>query len=238
MDIVYILGKDLRHDYVELRYSIRSMVKHLDKVGKLIIVGECPEYLKGAIHIPAPDQHQHNTARNIYQKILAACDDRRVSGNFMCCSDDYFLLRDFTTEGFPYFYDDDLVALNKKLSPTSGYKAYIESTLKVLRAQSLPVLNYNVHVPIVYNKKLFKKLMPAFDWTVKKGYVAKSLYANAAGITGQPGRDIKIYTPKTKSAIGRKIAFAPYFSTNEYSINDEMKETLQELFPTPSRWEV
>ena len=238
MDLVYLVGEDKHHDHLELRYSIRSMVKHLDKISNLIVVGECPMFLKNVIHIPVPDAHKHNGARNIYEKILAACNDPRVSKNFLSNSDDYFLNKDFAADSFPCFFDGDLEQLNSKLGYDGGYKVYVENTLSVLKERKLSVLNFNVHAPMIINKERFSMIMPAFNWTIHKGYISKSLYANAAGITGTPATDIKIYTPKTRTALQRKLKDAPFYSTNEHAINEFMKDMLQELYPEKSKWEI
>lgn len=238
MDLVYIVGLDDKHNHLELRYSLRSMEMHLDKISNLILVGECPSFLKDFFHIPAWDPYKYNPARNIYEKILAACRDERVSKNFLLCSDDYFILKDFITDSFPFFYASDLETESSLLSPTGTYKSHIDNTLALLKGKGLPTKYFNVHAPMIVDKELFSMIMPEFHWSIKKGYISKSLYCNAAGITGTPGTDIKIYTPKTKTAIQRKLKEAPYFSTNEFSINDPMKELLEELYPDPSKWEI
>jgi len=238
MDLIYIVGADLKHNHLELKYSIRSMQKHLDSIGKLFIVGEYPSFLNGAIHIPATDPHRHNDARNIYEKILLACNDRRVGKKSLYCSDDYFLNRNFNSSEFPYFYEGDIITVNNRVSATGTYKPYVQATLTALQQRNLPVKYFNVHSPIIYDKALFKKLMPDFDWSGKFGFIAKSLYGNAAGIEGVPVMDCKIRTPKTKTAIARYINDVPFFSTNHHAINKEMIETLEELYPVKSKWEI
>lgn len=238
MDLVYIVGRDPKHNYLELRYSIRSMARHLDKIGKLVIVGVCPPFLKNVIHIPVEDAHVYNPARNIYEKILAACNDRRVSASFLCCSDDYFLLRDFSSERFPYFYSENMPLLLRRTDSKGAYYAHLKNTMDVLQARNLQLRYFNVHAPIIYKKQLFKKVMAEYDWTIKKGYISKSLYCNSIGIEGDQTVDCKIFTPKTLTAIKRKLEGQQYFSINEYSLNDEMKIVLQDLYPFKSKWEL
>lgn len=238
MDLVYIVGTDKVHDHLELRYSLRSMQKHLDNISNVIIVGECPAFLQNVFHVAVPDPYKYNGARNIYEKILAACNNIEVSPTFLLCSDDYFLTQDFITNEFPYYYNGTLEVETARLSPTSDYKVYIDATLQLLKEWNLPTKYFNVHAPMVVDKELFSMIMPEFDWTKKKGYISKSLYCNAAGIAGVQGADIKIHTPKTITAINRKIKDVPYFSTNEHSINDPMKSILQDLYPDRSKWEV
>lgn len=236
MDIVYIVGSDPHHAYTELRYSIRSMQKHLADMGRLFIVGEDPGFLKDFYHIPYPDSARHNNNLNIYNKILAACQCPDVGDEFMSCSDDHFLLADFMAETFPNFYYSDLSVVAQNVADKS-YKTALENTYNALESRKLTTIHFNVHSPFRYKKSLFLSLMPTYDWTVNKGYVSKSLYANSLHLQGELLEDLKIHTPKTATAIRRRLKGARVFSTNEHSMNDPMKAFLQELFPVPSLWE-
>lgn len=237
IDLVYIVGDGSKCDDLELRYSVRSMVKHLKGFRAVYIVGHLPCFLKGVIHVPCPDHFGFNKARNIYEKILAACRREDLSEKFICASDDHFLLKDFDAGTFPYFYHGTLWDTISKLSTASSYKVYVENTYKALAGANLPTVNYNLHCPIIYDKGLFSYCMARYDWTGKKGFLSKSLYANTMKMAGQLLRDLKIHTPKTKTAIYRKLKDATIFSTDEFSINADMKEVLQELYPNPSPWE-
>lgn len=213
------------------------MEKHLQGLERIFIVGECPAKLD-VIHIPYPDNYPKDRARNIYTKILHACGVATLSDNFVCASDDQFLLHDFEAERMPSYHCGSLEDTLAGLGKDNYYKRHVEATLLALTARGLPTLNFNVHFPAVYNKHLFRHTMEAYNWEIPKGYIAKSLFLNSLRIEGEKIKDSKIHTPKTKTAIYRKIRDAKFVSTNEYSLNDPMKEVLQELFPTPSRWEL
>lgn len=142
MDVVYVVSQDTHHQHIELRYSIRSLVKHLIGLNSIFIVGHCPAFLKDVIHIPVPDIHKHNLARNIYEKILAACNDERISNDFFCLMDDHFLNRRYSIDDFPVYYDDvyhTLPLLNARIGTKNYYKPYVESTIKALKDKDLPL---------------------------------------------------------------------------------------------------
>src|SRR5687768_13919743 len=103
MDIVYTIGTESKCDDLELRYSIRSMVKHLHGFDRVVLVGHKPSWAKDVIHIPCNDPHVANRARNIYDKILKAAMHAEVSENFICASDDHFLLADHDAATFPFY---------------------------------------------------------------------------------------------------------------------------------------
>lgn len=235
MDIVYVTSSGTNED---LRYSIRSMFKHLDKIDKIFIVGSLPAFLKDVIHITAEDIHGHNIARNIYEKILAACNDDRVSDNFFYSSDDHFLRADYCTACFPNYTNarfKTLQAHHQQLINKNTYKPFCAATIKVLEEKGLPTINYNVHTPIIYNKEKFKEVMHGYDWNCRVGFVAKSLYGNTLRLPGTETTDLKIYTPKsTTNAVYLSLGKHPFFSINEHAMNEPMMNVLQEIYPEVS----
>jgi hypothetical protein len=235
MDLVYITSAAGNEN--ELRYSIRSFYKHLKGFNRVVVCGHRPAFLKGVIYIPVEDPHRNNPARNIYEKILAVCQRDGITSDFICSSDDIFLMRDFEAPCFPYYFTGPMSEVFTKLSEKNYYKGHVKTTLDALTNTGKPSLYYNLHCPVVYNRQKFLQVMPAYDWTIKKGYISKSLYCNNVGVTGERADDCKIHTPKTSTAIRRKIEGKPFFSTNKHSFTAKMEEVLEQLFPIPSPWE-
>lgn len=237
MDLVYTIGAGSKCDDLELRYSIRSMVKHLQGFDRIVLVGHKPSWIKDVLHIPSDDPHQHNRARNIYDKILKAARHPEVSENFICASDDHFLLADHDAATYPYYQCGSLEQCIARLGKTNYYKSHVESTYNALTERGLPTLNFNIHSPILYNKSQFVEVMESYDWTIRRGYISKSLYCNSLQLNGPLLPDSKLHAPRTKTAIQRFIAGRKMFSTNEHSVNQEMREVLEELYPVASKWE-
>jgi hypothetical protein len=235
-DLVYLYQEHSGPE--EIRYSLRSMQKHLSGIGKVFIVGDDPGIFKDVIFIPCENKHRHNGARNIYEKIVAACRHPDLSPDFVVNSDDYFLLRDFETDKIPYFHCGTLTLTNKLLSPKNYFKIHVENTLRVLTERGLPENNFNIHFPIIYNKEKYLEIMGGYDWEIPRGYISKSLYTNSMRIEGELMHDTKIHAPKTKPAIYRMIKDKVCFSTNNPAINDPQREVWQELYPEASRWEL
>lgn len=238
MDVVYIVSRDAPDNHLELRYSIRSMAKHMGGIDRLIITGHCPPFVKPDIFIPVEDKYPANRARNIYEKVLAACNHESTSSCFIYCSDDIFLLKDFAASTFPFFQCGTLECALSNIGDMNYYKKYVKVTYDALVAAGHTTINFNTHSPIRYDKSLLPAVTSKYDWNIPKGYILKSLYCNTIGARPEYMADPKIHTPKTKTAIARKIRSWSMFSTNEFSFNAEMKETLQELFPEPSVWEM
>lgn len=236
-DVVYILGSGSKWDNNEIRYSLRSVEKHLKGIGSLFIVGFDPGFLKGHIHIRMADIHGENANRNILEKTLAACKDERVSNTFYASSDDIFLLKDFQASTFPRYHRNDLMSTIKKMKTTSGYRITLSNTHTVLSQKKLPTINFNIHAPFLYDKKKFPDVVSQYPMDVHYGYGVKSLYANTLKLDGEYLPDCKIDEVLTYQQIFEKIKKRPLFSIGDKGINKDMKSILYDLYPNPSRWE-
>lgn len=238
IDLVYIYKEDLQHEHFELRYSVRSMYKHLTGIRNLIIVGDDPGFLQGHIHIQHCYEENEDPAVDIAKKILKACADQRVSDRFLLCSDDHYLLEDYIANDFPYFQCGPLSQAISMMDERSQYRMYLTKTEQALQARNLPTQNFQVHSPVVYHKLLLPGVMKEYALTRKEPVLIKSIYCNTLKIEGQFHPDIKFKAAKDSEAgIFRKIGSAAVFSTNEHSLNEVMKRFMQRMYPHNSPWE-
>lgn len=236
IDLVYLYSAG--SDPTEIKYSARSFQKHLSGIGELFIVGDDPGIFKGFTHIPMGNIHGVNLARNIYEKIITACDHPNVSDHFICASDDYFLLHDYKAAELPFYHCGDFKQVLSGISDQNWYKVYVQVTYEALLEKDLTAKYFNIHFPILYDKDLFRTVMQLFDWDKRKSFISKSLYANSIGAEGEYMTDKKFHTPKTKTAILRQLLQRKFFSTNNGAMNEPMIEVLNELYPIASRWEI
>lgn len=236
MDVVYPLGKKSRWDNNELRYSLRSIEKHLTGVDKIYIVGERPDFLQNVIHIPYEDTYACKET-NIYKKVLRACQEESLSQEFLFFNDDHFILRDFNVDEFPFFYKSDLYATIQKLRPTNRYRKYLDKTMRVLHSLRLPTKNFDTHTPIIYNKQTFLEIMPKYDWEHRIGYVVKSLYANTLRIEGQREPDCKIGFQFLAEECFNIIKDRKVFSIGDAALGPQLEVVLNHLYPNKSKWE-
>jgi hypothetical protein len=217
IDVVYILrNKGTRWRNEEIRYSLRSIEKHLD-FNNVFIVGELPSWaLSEKITLIKADDPYGNKLRNAIHKITLACKDEKVSDNFILMNDDFFFLK--KTEKIEYFNKGKL-AVSKRDHSTKGgyYYRAICSTLDMLRAGGVkdPV-DYEVHYPIIFNKQKFLKMAAGITET---DYLFRSVYCNLNNITSKYRADVKVFNrrqlsnKKTKDliSIDEKMALDPVF---------------------------
>lgn len=235
MDIVIPLGGGSRWDNNELRYCLRSVQKYVKDVGEIIIIGVKPKWIKNVVHIPCDDDLDPEAKeKNILKKVLLACD--LLDGDFMFMNDDHFLLSPVTLP-YPSYFDFQLPQkLIGRTLKGRYYKAQV-NTIKALTAKSLPLKNFDIHVPMIYNRDLFRKAMAQYDWKVPFGYVIKSLYANTYQIPGTFMPDCKLSKRMVKKDIMRILKHRSVFSIGDGALNSQLKSVLHDLYPNPSRYE-
>ncbi len=228
VDIVYVLGAGSKYNNSEIRYSMRSVVKHLSNFANVVIVGNCPNFARNLIHLPCQDKNDVPDL-NIRDKILVACNSPIVSEDFLFMNDDHFFLNDFNAAKFPNYHKGDL---GLAIAPRSmdAYRTRLLNTLNQLKNQRFPTLNFDIHTPILYNKEKFINMVKQFDWRVKEGLVVKSLYGNFYGLKAVQGTDYKV------SGEQQINPQAPCFSTHA-TVSTQMQRFFQEVYPTPTKYE-
>ncbi len=193
IDIVYVLGTGSKHSDSELRYSIRSAVKHIKNIRNIVIVGTCPTWIRNVIHLPCKDIDPIPDI-NIRNKILTACNSAIVSDDFLFMNDDHFILKPYDALTFPNYHKGDL---KDSIEPRSldSYRIRLTNTYHQLKKKGFGTLNFDTHTPIIYNKQKFIKMTKLFDWTVFEGLVIKSLYGNVYKLKSELMKDYKINSP-------------------------------------------
>lgn len=234
MDVVYVVGKDSKWSNNELRYSLRSLEKYVSDIDHVFIVGELPTFITGVIHLPAIDPFKWNKEGNIHSKLLIAAQCQFVSNKFLFMNDDHFFLRNIST--VPYAHLGPL-SMNGVESPV--YAQYLENTRKALLHAGLPIKNFDIHLPMIIDKRRFVKMSESFNWftdEIENTLVVKSLYANYCRIPGSREVDCKIKSTHTSKQISLLMDRRWAFSTAA-EINPGTRAMISHLYPIRSQYE-
>lgn len=237
VDILIPLGNGSMFNNMELYYCLRSIDKYLTGYDKIYIVGDAPGFDTGflsheLVHIPVQD-HGFNYQDNIRRKIEVACALPQLSDSFFFANDDYVFLKPLDVNNLPYYYSGNLDLAYKRKRKVGSYKSALESTRLVLEEKDYATYHFDIHVPIIYNKRLFPEVMQKYDWkTCRWGYVIKSLYCNSLMIQGVELPDMMIgYSLENKGQIEEMIKDRFVFAYNNEAANEVMFNYLKELFP-------
>jgi len=236
MDIVYVLGKGSKWENNEIRYSLRSVAKYLKNYGNIYVIGEKPDFLKNVIHIPCEDEFPCNKEANIALKIKKACETPEITGNFLFMNDDHFFLQEMNAQRIPP-YNKGFI---KVKIDHRKYCRTIINTLETLAYRQLPVFHYDVHTPIIYNKKLFLEVLDQYDWyNDGRGLMLKSLYCNTLGVSQRYSfQDLKFEVKLPRLDILSKLSGRKIFSIGDEALNEDLKSVFEWLYPNKSIFEV
>lgn len=199
----------------ELSYCLRS-IERFFPVRDVWMIGEPRPYLScNWIEMSDGKGSRHESVR---QKIMAACENPYISDPFVLFNDDFVLTREITM--LHDYYDG---TIEKRLKTAGG-----EYRERMLESQELSKdgLNYEVHVPALIDKDLFKK--------TKEG----SLYRNVC-LSHSKREKVEIRDPKmyTKDQHSRGFIRSHWcISLSEASIPYVHRE-LDRMFPEKSKWE-
>lgn len=240
MKALYVLGNGSLYNDQEIKYSIRSLERHADGITSIVIIGEKPSFLNY-------DKVEHyqffetgNKEYRIASKILFACKNKIVEGEFLFMNDDFFFTAPFQAASYPYFQRGPLLIGN----PKSAYQQHLQLTRDYLFSKGKHALHFDVHTPIVYNSEKFMALQDCWDYSAKSiGLVVKSTYCNMHNLIGPIYTDVKLKSlncvedyQKLKSSNCFSINDAPWNQDRAWS--NGVEQYLKDSYPNKSTFEL
>ena len=227
IDIVYILKDEFNCE--ELRYSLRSVEKNFPHRFVWFVGGQPKGF-----HPDRAIQHKQVGSTKwdmIKNSMWKAVENEEVSDDFFLFNDDFFVMKKFEGE-FVNYVDMTLAErideLRRNVHPwLNPYGRTLFKAEQELISLGCPTMNYDVHLPMVFNKELFKASINKCS-----SPQMRSVYGNLNAIPFVIHQDVKVYDMET-------IPEAPDFlSTNEGVFEKgRVGAYIREQFPTPSRWE-
>lgn len=239
IDVVYVLGKGSNWRNNEIRFSIRALEKNLQGFRKIYIIGEDPGFLKNINHIAFPDELLNNADGNIIRKVLRACQEKGLSANFLFINDDHLIMKPMVAEEIPPYHKGDMTLLPKSFFENNFWRGRLWRTKNILVERGYPALHFDCHVPIVFSKSKFPKVISEFDFEKNTGYTMKSLYGNVVHPDGPQlkGEKVVVFRPYTYKDIEERVAGRSFIAYNDDGLRLPLKEWLYRNFPEPSSFE-
>ena len=174
IDVLYVLGSGSIYDNLELRLSLRCLEANGRRFNRIFVVGVKPEWIQNIFYIPEKDNLTRE--KNTFKKVLTACRSD-ISDEFLFMNDDFFMMKEFDAETYPYFVTGKVVGINRP----SRYQKIQNKTLSLLESRGIsPVLDFRGHCPIRYNKEKFLSMEEFFNKSLNSdvGYSHRILYGN------------------------------------------------------------
>jgi hypothetical protein len=200
-------------------------------------VGTVPDFLSQEVGVLQHSDFGKNKEHNLAEQIQFACGKLPISEDFLWMNDDIFLLADTDISTYPHYAGG---FLKRKWSATAqgGYRVSLMQTEAQLLGRNLPTHNFEIHVPIRYNKTKFLSLQPWIDLSSRcpLGLTFRSIYCNALGIAPTQFADMKLDSEKTKAELVAKIGTRPVLSIGD-GLGDDAKTFFSDMFPNKSKYE-
>lgn len=222
-------------DYLDLKYSLRSIERFVTGYDKIVIIGERPKGISNVEFIPFSETFSEmHKERNILDKIKYACEQDVVSEDFVFWNDDFMVLQPTDLTNYPFYHKG---SLENATDSKSMYRHTMRHTLEYLKESGKTTFNYDTHCPIIYNKQKFLTTFEEIDFNIPFGYGIKSMYANLNDIEGEYMPDCKITGKNSKEEVKQKVKNRHIISCNETSLRYGLGEYLKEILPTKSIFE-
>lgn len=239
IDVVYVLGTGSKWDNNELRFSIRSITKNLKNFRNIVVVGECPKWLTNVIHFPYPDVYgPGNADGNIIEKVKHAIKCEDLTDDFLFINDDHYILKPVNAKDIPAYHKGCLTSYPDTHWDNSLWRTRLFNTMNVLRLKGFSSFNYDIHVPILFNKHKFLKAIDLFDYKKGIGFTMKSLYGNVncEGVFIGDKKQ-RVFSFLTMAEI-KKFMDADFLTVNDNGLNANCRYALQQRFPKKSKYEL
>jgi hypothetical protein len=187
-DLVYIYKKQFED--IELRTSLRSLKNLKIGIGNIWFIGYLPPFVKNAKHIQVADSYIHKN-QNAIKKILIACNNSEISEDFILMNDDFIFLKE--TKSIPNYARKSLKRTLEYYERRYGNNKYLYSMKNTLKIVGDEAIDYEIHYPIMINKKKFIDTFRNIPWR-RKPYVHRSIYANLNKLEPTYTKDFKVYS--------------------------------------------
>lgn len=138
MDIVFTTTEKPENDFIELRYSLRSVEKHARGIRDIYILGPAPDWIQGVKQIYMPDDNEYRT-QNVHDKLMTAANDPAITEQFFYMADDHYLTQDILPLEYPFF-------------STGSWRDEKSVAFQFLKMIEKPTENFDAHTPITLKK--------------------------------------------------------------------------------------
>lgn len=230
-DIVYFVKDGPMNE--ELVYSLRSVEKNW-LYRSVWFCGGCPEGLKPDRYFKIRQEgfSKWDKVRNMIARV---CQNDEITEDFWLFNDDFFILKPMVPD-MPPQYNGTLISYIERIERKTGPDGYTERLRHAERdlvAKGFSTLNYEVHKPMLINRKKALEVMEKFPTTP----CFRSLYGNYCGIGGNDRHDMKIKVLNYRN-MPMVESFWDFVSTSDVSFRDgEIGRFIRQQFNKESRFE-
>lgn len=234
----------------ELRFSLRSIDKHLKEEYQVFIVGDCPEWVQNVHHIPHQRKHdiEETCTYDAVSKLslyLTRLGKRLTK--FIRMYDDIYLLQDVTLKELSTpraMYDINGFPKDGK----SIWFDQLKRTMLVLQKEGFTTWNTETHLPEVFASEGMKYVIDRFKARENR-LLTSTLYFNYFYCNFKPIIEKRTHGAKFYGD-SREWNYPPdadvaaccegklFLNHNNAGLTDQLKTFIEQKFPQKSRFEI
>lgn len=218
----------------ELLYALRSWEKHVRFGINMVVIGDREDWFSEDITFIEHQCISDNPQVDIAKKLQLALSSPEVTDCFIWTNDDIYLINPISLAHI------ELPKILGELAPN-------ETTRSFLKKAYLPILNYNTHTPVIFNKELLNEMFSRFPELESEGFLIPTVYFNAImPLKGYPieldwKRDqfvlpIVSSNPDEKKVI-ELLVNKVFLNNAESGYSQWLEQFLERLFPEQSEFE-
>lgn len=259
MDILYLIGKGSQCNDWELRFSLRSIEKYCKNVGRIFVVGHCPNWLSDEVIkikkpiLPSFGNNDKN--KNIYRDLLYAVENSDIgvndNGEFLISMDDHFYCCETDFNNYPFYVKDYTKRKCRHMLPevfeegfmAEDYQHLLVSTSNFLLERGFSNINFTLHRNMHMNRYFIEQMKDLNDeiFTNNDIFVEGAAVALNYRYTKQPFdyiicEDKKFDNVKEIKKL-LKSESQHVFSTNDFKLFSPLFVFLSKLYNIPSKYE-
>lgn len=186
IDLLYPLGSGSMCSDQELRYSLRSVDRYLLNLGRVVVVGERPEWLRNVDYLDVLDVRGSPYA-SVGRKLRSAIEAGMVGDRFALMNDDFFLLAP-VAEILPAHRGPLAQTAKPGRKRVSRYQSLCIATAIWLSGQGIAQpLDYGLHQPMMVETAAALEVLRRMP----ENLLFRSAYGNLHSIGGQQQLDVK-----------------------------------------------
>lgn len=234
INVLYIVGNGSLYGNEELRYSLRSLDKFGRNVGRVFITGECPKFVDQEKITFLPELDIGCPAINHWWKVDQTFRKTDIGDRALLMYDDIFFCKPTDCAKYPWRWRGELPTLR----PDGEYSRSLYNASRWLEKRYMPVLNYGLHQPCIYEKEKFLSIEKDFEELKLSdvGMSPRSVYANRFDVGKTEFMDDLKIRAKVDD-LDALIKDRDCFSIADDCFEGPVEEWLKKTFPERSRWE-
>lgn len=234
IDVLYIVGNGSLYGNEELRYSLRSLDKFGRNVGRVFITGECPAFVDQTKITFLQELDIGCPAVNHWWKVQQTFSKTDIGDRALLMYDDIFFCKPTDCAKYPWRWRGELPTLR----PDGEYRKSLYNAACWLKKRYMPILNYTLHQPCIYEKSKFMSMEKDFEELKLSdvGMSPRSVYANRfVSDKTEFMEDLKIRSKVDN--LDELIKWRDCFSIADDCLDGPVQLWLDETLPERSRWE-